>query len=176
MVGTLSYEDVFGKPRREHFDLIWSLNRYAHSHESTTTLGFSFPPNCSAVFANPGCAGHSGDSLVFHYAWDDHRSRGLFVLTYFPESSFFKHVPCVQAWVVRLESNEEWYLNAKRIEPDRLPETLRSQIGARTSCTVFFDAKSDVPYAEAIHAIDLIERSPGRVVLLTPKTKTVHIP
>jgi hypothetical protein len=114
--------------------------------------------------------------LVFHYAWDDHRSRGLFVLTYFPESSFFKHVPCVQAWVVRLESNEEWYLNAKRIEPDRLPETLRSQIGARTSCTVFFDAKSDVPYAEAIHAIDLIEQSPGRVVLLTPKTKTVHIP
>jgi len=114
--------------------------------------------------------------LVFHYAREDNHSYGLFVLTYFPEASFFRHVPCAQAWVVRVESNEEWYLNSKRIEPDDLPEALRAQIGGRTSCIVFFDAKSDVPYAEAIHAIDLIEQSPGRVVLLTPETKRVHIP
>ena len=63
-----------------------------------------------------------------------------------------------------MESNEEWYLNSIRIEPDDLPEALRAQIGGRTSCIVFFDAKSDVTYAEAIHAIDL-------VVLLTPETK-----
>jgi hypothetical protein len=114
--------------------------------------------------------------LVFHYAWARESSYGLFVLTYFPESSFFRHVPCAQAWVVRVESNEEWYLNSKRIEPDDLPKALRAQIGERTSCIVFFDAKSDVPYAEAIHAIGLIEQSPGRVVLLTPETKRVHIP
>lgn len=114
--------------------------------------------------------------LVFHYAREDNHSYGLFVLTYFPEASFFRHVPCAQAWVVRVESNEEWYLNSKRIEPDDLSEALRAQIGGRTSCIVFFDAKSDVPYAEAIHAIDLIEQSPGRVVLLTPETKRVHIP
>ena len=114
--------------------------------------------------------------LVFHYAWAHDRSYGLFVLTYFPESSFFRHFPCVQAWVVRVESNNKWYLNSQRIEPDDLPETLRAQISGRTSCIVFFDANSDVPYAEAIHAIDLIEQSSGRVVLLTPETKRVHIP
>ncbi len=114
--------------------------------------------------------------LVYHYAWAHDSSYGLFVLTYFPESSFFRHVPCAQAWVVRVESNEEWYLNSKRIEPDDLPDALQAQIGGRTSCIVFFDAKSDVPYAEAIHAIDLIEESPGRVVLLTPETKRIHIP
>jgi hypothetical protein len=115
--------------------------------------------------------------LIFHYAWgQDHRSYGLFVLTYFPESSFFRHTSCAQAWVVRVESNEEWYLNSKRIEPDDLPEALRAQIGGKTNCIVFFDAKSDVPYAEAIHAIDMIEQSPGRVVLLTPATEAVHIP
>ena len=114
--------------------------------------------------------------LVFHYAWAHDRSYGLFVLTYFPESSFFRHVPCAQAWVVRVESNEEWYLNSKKIEPNDLPEALRAQIGGRTSCIVFFDAKPDVPYADAIHAIDLIEQSPGRVVLLTPETNRVHIP
>src|SRR6266550_856339 len=63
--------------------------------------------------------------LVFHYEWAHDSSYGLFVLTYFPESSFFRHVPCAQAWVVRVES---------------------------------------------------IEESPGRVVLLTPETKRVHIP
>jgi hypothetical protein len=114
--------------------------------------------------------------LVFHYAWAHDNSVGLFVLTYFPESSFFRHVPCTQAWVVRVESNEEWYLNSKRVEPDDLPEALRAQIAGGTNCIVFFDAKSDLPYAEAIHAIDLIEQSPGRVVLLTPETKKVHIP
>jgi hypothetical protein len=114
--------------------------------------------------------------LVFHYAWAHDRSYGLFVLTYFPESSFFRHLPCAQAWVVRVESNDKWYLNSQRIEPDDLPEALRTQIGGRTSCIVFFDAKPDVPYAEAIHAIDLIEQSSGKVVLLTPETKRVHIP
>jgi len=114
--------------------------------------------------------------LVFHYGYGrDDRSYGLFVLTYFPESWFFRHIPC-QAWVVRVESNEEWFLNSKRIEPDDLPETLQAQIGGRKSCIVFFDAKSDVPYAEAIQAIDLIEQTLGRVVLLTPETKRVHIP
>ena len=115
--------------------------------------------------------------IVFHYVWGlDHRSYGLFVLTYFPEWSSYKHAPCTQTWVVRVESNEEWYLNSNRIEPDNLPQALRAQIGARTSCIVFFDANSDVPYAEAIHAIDLIEESPGRVVLLTPNTMRGHIP
>ena len=46
-------------------------------------------------------------------------------------------------------------------------EALRAQIGGWGSI-VFPDTKSDVPYHEAIHAIDLIEESPGRVVLLTP--------
>ncbi len=115
--------------------------------------------------------------LVFHYAWGyDHRSHGLFVLTYFPESFFFKHNPCEQAWIVRMESSNEWYLNSARIEPGDLPDALRGQIGTRTSCIVFLDAQPDVPYSEAIHAIDLIEQTPGKVVLLTPESKGTRIP
>lgn len=102
--------------------------------------------------------------------------QGLLVLTYLPESQFFKNVPCTQAWVVRVESSDKWYLNSARIAPDDLPDTLRAQIGTRTSCIVFFDAEPDVPYANAIRAIDLIELSPRRVVLLTPQTKRVLIP
>ena len=138
--------------------------------------GISFSPQIALLYSQILLVMLIPGVLVFHYAWEDNHSYGLFVLTYFPESSFFRHVPCAQAWVVRVESNEEWYLNSKRIEPDDLPEALRAQIGGRTSCIVFFDAKSDLPYAEAIHAIGLIEESPGRVVLLTPETKRVHIP
>jgi class 3 adenylate cyclase len=57
-----------------------------------------------------------------------------------------------------------------------LEEAATRQIGTGTSCMVFFDAEPDVPYADAIRAIDLIERSPSRVVLLTPQTKRVLIP
>jgi len=118
-----------------------------------------------------------GGLLVFHYAWGyDHRSQGLFVLTYFPESHFFKSIPCAQAWVLRVESGEKWYLNSMRIKPDDLPDTLRVQIGTRENCTVFFDAEAGVSYGDAIRAIDMIERSPGRVVLLTPQTKPLRFP
>jgi biopolymer transport protein ExbD len=115
--------------------------------------------------------------LVFHYAWGyDYRSHGLFVLTYLPESSFFKHVPCEQTLTVRVESSGEWYLNSARIEPDKLADALRAQIGARATCIVFFEADQDVPYYKAIHVISLIEQTQGRVVLLTPKTKPIRIP
>jgi hypothetical protein len=114
--------------------------------------------------------------LVFHFAWGyDHRSRGLFVLTYFPESWQFKHIPC-QEWVVRVKTTNEWYLNSARIEADDLPGALRAQIGARTSCIVLFDAAPEVPYAEAVRAIDQIEQTPASVVLLTPQTKLLRVP
>jgi hypothetical protein len=75
-----------------------------------------------------------------------------------------------------VESSNEWYLNDAGIVPDNLPNALRTQIGARLACTVIFDAGPEVPYAIVIHAVDLTEQTPGRVVLLTPQTKRVHIP
>lgn len=112
--------------------------------------------------------------LVFHFAWGyDHRSHGLSIITYSPESS--KLMGCVQGWV-RVKSSNEWYLNFKRIEPDNLRDALRAQIGAGPSCIVFFDAEPDVPYFEAIHAIDLIKETPRRVVLLTPETRRSRVP
>jgi hypothetical protein len=113
---------------------------------------------------------------TFHYAWGGGMSYGFFVLTSFPESSLFRHLPCAQAWVVRVKSNGVWYLNTKRIEPDQLSATLRAEIGAKASCVVSLDAEPDVPFSEAIHAIELIEQSPGRVVLLTLQAKRVRIP
>jgi biopolymer transport protein ExbD len=115
--------------------------------------------------------------LVFMHSWGyDRHSVGLFVLTYFPQSSLFRHNSCTEEWVVRVDSEDDWYLNSKRVKQDELPKLLRQQIGQRTSCIVFLDANPDVPYALAVHAIDLIGETPGRVVLLTPGIKKIHIP
>jgi hypothetical protein len=116
-------------------------------------------------------------TLLFHFAWqvENEGRQGLFVLTYFPESWQFRHIQCHE-WVVRVQSRNVWYLNSTRIEPSDLPNVLRAQIGTREDCIIFFDAEPDVDYADAIHAIDLIEETPGRVVLLTPQTKLARIP
>lgn len=118
-----------------------------------------------------------GGLLVFHYSWGhDRPPHGLYVLTFFPKSYFFKHIPCAKAWVVRVESSNVWYLDSTIIVPNDLSSMLRSQIGGRTGCIVYFDAEPDVDYADAIRAIDLIEQTPAKVVLLTPHTKRVYIP
>jgi biopolymer transport protein ExbD len=82
----------------------------------------------------------------------------------------------VQAWMVRVESSGVWYLNATRINPDQLSATLRAQIGARANCVVSFDAEPAVPFDEAIHAIELLEQSRGKVVLLTRKQNAFAAP
>jgi hypothetical protein len=66
----------------------WSLNRYGDTHEPTATVVFLFLSRCSSVFANLGSSRFPG-VIVFHYAWSlDHRSYGLFVLTYFLASGY----------------------------------------------------------------------------------------
>ncbi len=118
--------------------------------------------------------------LVFGYAWGyDHHSYGLFVLTYFPESwmtSRLKQIPCELAWVVRVESDKEWYLDSERIAPAELPARLRERMGERKGCMLVFDANPDIPFAEAVKAIEVIQQAGGRVVLLTPQTKKAPIP
>jgi hypothetical protein len=115
-------------------------------------------------------------TLVFHFAWQgsNERRQGLFVLTYFPESWQFRRIEC-QEWAVQVQSGGVLYLNSVRIEPNDLPNVLRAQIGTRKDCIVFFDAEPDVVFADAIRAIDLIEETPGRVVLLTPRTGSYPI-
>jgi hypothetical protein len=119
-------------------------------------------------------------AVVFGYSWGyGHHSYGLFVLNYFSESwmtSRLKEDPCQLAWVVRVESNDDWYLNSERITPVDLSTRLRLRMGERNGCMLLFDANPDVSFADAIHAIELIEQTGGRVALLTPHTKKSHIP
>ncbi len=115
--------------------------------------------------------------LVFIYAWGyDHRSVGLFVHLLRADSFGMRRSSCVEAWVVRIDSQESWYLNSKKLAPTELPTLLGQQFGLRTDCVVFLDVASEVPYSVAIDAVELITKTEGRVVLLTPETKKIHVP
>jgi len=113
--------------------------------------------------------------LVYSYAWGyDDGSVGLPVHLLRTESLGKPVGSCAEAWAVRIDSEEIWYLNSKKIYPDELASLLREQQGTRTNCTVFLDVDTEVPYSVAIRAIDLMQETPAKVVLLTPETKKIH--
>jgi|SRR6266478_5028803 len=115
--------------------------------------------------------------LVFIYAWEyDHRSVGLFVHLLRVDSFGMRRSACVEAWVLRIDSQENWYLNSKKVAPTELPTLLSQQLGLRTDCVVFLDVAPEVRYSVAIHAIESVPETQARVVLLTPETKKIHVP
>src|SRR5713226_5716625 len=115
--------------------------------------------------------------LVFMYAWGyDHRSVGLAVHLLRADSMGEQSRSCAEAWVVRIDSEENWYLNSKTLSPTELPALLSEQFRLRTNCVVFVDVDAEVPYAVAIHAIELVQETRAKVVLVTPGTKKIHVP
>ena len=114
--------------------------------------------------------------LVYSYAWGyDHRSAGLRIHLLSTKSLEKRDSSCAEAWVVRIDSEEIWYLNSKKISPTALVSLLLEQQGTRTICTVFLDVDTEVPYSVVIRAIDLMQETPAKVVLLTPETKKIHV-
>ncbi|SRR6266571_1546625 len=115
--------------------------------------------------------------LVFIYAWGyDQRTVGLFLHLLRADSSWGRNSSCVEAWVVRIDSQENWHLNLNKLAPTELPTLVRQQLGLCTDCVVFLDVAPEVPYAVAIHAIELGQETQANVVLLTPETKKMHVP
>jgi len=114
--------------------------------------------------------------LVFHYAWGyDHRSHGLFVAVGL--SPMMKNLTCGEAWTVRVDARENWYLNSTKISQNELAGVLSQRLGDKTNCAVYLDVDPSLPYAVAIEAIGTIQKTRAQVVvLLTPKTKKVSVP
>jgi biopolymer transport protein ExbD len=115
--------------------------------------------------------------MVFSYSWGyDHRSVGLVVHLLRGDLPRTQSSPCIEAWVVRVDSEEKWYLNSKKVSPTELPTLLSERLGLHTNCIVYLDVDSGVPYTVAIHAIELVQETQASVVLLTPETKKIHVP
>jgi len=110
-------------------------------------------------------------TLIFGYAWGYGQPRyGLYVLT--DLSPMMKSRSCGEAWVVRVDKKESWYLNTTKTSSQELPGLLHQQLGGETQCAVYLDVDPSLNYDIAIRAVDAIQTTQAKaVVLLTPQTK-----
>jgi biopolymer transport protein ExbD len=109
--------------------------------------------------------------LIFSDTWRYHRPPvGLFAIN--DLSSESKSRSCGEDWVIRIDKRENWYLNSTKTSPQELVGLLRQQLGGQTNCAVYLDVDPSLTYEVAIQAIDEIQTTQAKaVVLLTPKTK-----
>lgn len=109
--------------------------------------------------------------LIFGFACGYyHSSVGLFVLT--DLSPTMKSRSCDEDWIVRIDQKENWHLNSTKTSPQELAGLLHTRLGDRSDCAVYLDADPSLAYAVAIQAVDAIQTTqPKAVVLLTPRTK-----
>lgn len=109
--------------------------------------------------------------LIFGYAWGYGQLRyGLYVLT--DLSPLVKSRSCGEARTVRIDKKETWYLNSTKTSSQELPELIRQQLGGQSQCVVYLDVDPSLNYAVAVHAIDVIQTTQAKaVVLLTPRTR-----
>jgi len=112
--------------------------------------------------------------LVFGLGWGYYRhSVGLFIVSD-DLSPIMKSRSCGDAWIVHVDKKEKWYLNSTKTTPQELAGLLRQQLGDQTNCAVYLDVAPSLTYQVAIHAIDEIQTTQAKVVvLLMPKTKGV---
>jgi hypothetical protein len=122
---------------------------------------------CAQLFAVVLIVG----GLVVGYAWRyRYPSVGLFVLT--DLSPTMKGRTCGEAWVVRVDKRENWYLNSTRTSQQELAGLLGQQLGEQRNCAVYLDVAPSLSYEVAIQAIDTIRTTKAKaVVLLTREAR-----
>ncbi len=110
--------------------------------------------------------------LVFGFAWGYYRhSMGLFVVSD-GLSPIMKSRLCGEAWIVHVDKKQNWYLNSTKTSQQELAGLLRGQLGDQTNCAVYLDVDPSLTYQVAIHAIDEIQATQAKVVVLQmPTTK-----
>jgi len=110
--------------------------------------------------------------LVFWSAWGyPEHFTGLHVQLVRADLLAMTVDPFTEPLVVRIDSHNIWYLNAKQISPAELPSALHAALARRASWIVYFDADSDMRFMDAAVALDIIQGARAKVVLLTPKTR-----
>lgn len=112
-------------------------------------------------------------ALVNAYISD--RRFGFFVRLLTVDSLRKQSEPYSETIFLSVDANQRWTLNGKKISPGEVPGVLRDLRGGLNNCVVFLDVDKDLPYSVAIQAIDSVEGTGFKVILLTPGTKRMYI-
>ena len=96
---------------------------------------------------------------------------GIWVSLKMP-SSDSRLEPWAGGLVVRIVSENHWYLNSTKVSPHDLKEILARELSRGAERIVYLDADSEIEYQEVITATDAIRAARAKIVLLTPRAKT----
>lgn len=80
-----------------------------------------------------------------------------------------RRILALKPLVLRIDSQEHWYLNSKRVSPTDLPRLLEAERARRPEVIVFVDADPDLSYGDVVKAIETIRDANGQVILLGEK-------
>lgn len=64
-----------------------------------------------------------------------------------------------------------FFINGQEVPRSDLQAKLIEQLSRRPEWTVFFEAQPDVPYMQAIYAMDAIQACGAKLVWITPKMR-----
>lgn len=85
-----------------------------------------------------------------------------------------RRILALQPLVLRIDSQEHWYLNSKRVSPTDLTALLDTEHTRRPEVIVFVDADPDLSYGDVVRAVDTIRDANGQVVLLGEKNSVLE--
>jgi biopolymer transport protein ExbD len=84
--------------------------------------------------------------------------------------------PWLETLLVSMDARGRLYFNSKEITSKDLPQALNTWFRQHSSSVVYFEADPNIIFAQAARVMNTIERSGGKVVLLTPKTRAESDP
>ncbi len=152
---------------------------------SPRRIRFSQPPSFGLVYSLVLGTVLMPSFLIFYYIWGyDQHSKGIEV--HLVSLGPLRTPPDVGLTpvVVRIEYRGDHpqpglHLNSKPIPLDGLSASLKTQLKTRSEWVVYVEADSNVDWADAMNAIDIIRESGAKIVLLTtevtaPSRSTNH--
>jgi biopolymer transport protein ExbD len=100
------------------------------------------------------------------------RSMGLKVHLLRPNEIHMDLNARIESLRVSLNTCGEFFVNDERVSREELRSIVKSELGHRADSTVYFEADDNAQFQDAAFAMNEIRLASGKVVWLTPKTKS----
>jgi biopolymer transport protein ExbD len=98
-------------------------------------------------------------------------SKGLFVTWKNRDAVVWEKSPWPDALEIYVRVPARFFVNGQEILRSDLHAKLIEQLSRRAEWTVYFEAEPDVPYMEAVYAMETIQVCGAKVIWITPKMR-----
>ena len=98
-------------------------------------------------------------------------SKGLFVTWKNRDAVIWEKSPWPEPLDVYVRVPARFFVNGQEVSRSELHAKLIEQLTRRAEWTVYFEGEPDVPYMEAVYAMDTIQACGAKLVWITPKVR-----